>query len=500
MKLLISAILFCIHFIASGQINKFSVDLNVGSTHPFSALSTDYHNNYFSLLHTDAGVRYMFREKLGVKLDFGMDRFKNDNFGTYSESLVFQTLYFRSGIQAVVNVGKILQYSDWTKRIGLLVHSGLGYAVALGDTTPNAVGNPGFSDRMFNFIIGFTPQLKLGDRFALHGDVSLVSNFSQQYNFDFKAPASSRYGLIANISIGGSYYIGKEKTHSDWNFKTPEEIIPEDTVKTITPDTLVVRNDPDTDKDGIPNTADLCPQEPGLPDFDGCPKPPVNFSCQLERYPVFVFQGKKSQISPLYAPVIDSMARCMLNDPKRKLVIYGHADGQSDSSDVQDLSVRRGAQLKKEIVSRGISPDRIFVIGQGTKKADLPAEEQAVIKHNRVAYFKKVEKKPSHVRVLSTGETPDGLFYTVQIAAFKKLIKNSRYTKYGEVLVVSADDGFIKYSLDMFSSYEDAYARLKELKMKGLFQDAFIVPYFLGERISIQEAQQLVNGNDVLEK
>lgn len=500
MKLLISTTLLCIHLITFGQTNRLSIDLNVGSTHPFSALSANYHNNYFSLLHADAGARYMFREKLGVKIDFGMDRFKNDNFGTYSESLVFQTLYFRSGIQAVVNVGKILRYSDWTKRIGLLVHSGLGYAVALGDTTQNAIGSPGFSDQMFNFIIGFTPQLKLGNRFALHGDVSLVSNFNQQYNFDFKAPSGSRYGLIANISIGGSYYIGKEKTHNDWDFKTEEVIIPEDTTKIIKPDTLVVQTDLDTDKDGIPNTADLCPQEAGLPDFDGCPKPPLNFSCQLERYPVFVFQSKKSQLSALYTPVIDSMVRCMLNDPKRKLVIYGYADSQSDSSDVQDLSVRRGAQLKKEIVSRGISPDRIFVIGQGTKKADLPQEERAVIQHNRVVYFKKVEKKPSHVRVLSSGETPDGLFYTVQIAAFKKLVKNSRYTKYGEVLVVNGDDGFIKYSLDLFSSYEDAYARLKELKTKGLFQDAFIVPYFLGERISIQEAQELLNGNDVLEK
>ena len=498
MKLIVATALFCFHSLAFGQINKLSVDLNAGSTNPFSALSPDYYNNYFGLLHADAGVRYMFRDELGVKIDFGMDRFKNDDVGTYSESLKFQTLYFRSGIQGVVNIGKILRYSDWTKRIGLLGHAGMGYAVALGDTTQDMAGKKAFSDQRFNFIIGFTPQLKLGDRFALHGDVSLVSNFNQQYNFDFKQPSSSRYGLIANISIGGSYYIGQHKTHSDWNFETIETVIPEDTIKPVKSDSLIVQADLDTDKDGIPNAQDLCPKEPGLPDFDGCPQPPVHFSCQYETYPVFAFAAKRSQLSPLYKPVVDSMANCMLRDLKRKLVIYGHADAQTDSSDTQALSVRRGQQLKKELVSRGVSPDRIFVIGQGTRPADLPKEEQ--VKHNRIVYFKKVEKKPSHIHKMNSDEPLTGLLYTIQIGAFKRVIKNNKYAKYGEVLIVKADDGFIRYSLDVFSSYEEAYARLKELKTKGSFQDAFIAPYFLGERISIQQAQELLNGNDVLEK
>ncbi|MCE3296662.1 MAG: flagellar motor protein MotB [Crocinitomicaceae bacterium] len=500
MKLRIATTLLCFHFLSYGQTNKLSADLNIGSTHPFSALSPDYYSNYFGLLHTDAGVRYMFHKNLGIKIDFGMDRFQNDNVGTNKQSLEFQTLYFRSGIQGVVNIGKILHYSDWTKRIGLLGHAGFGYAVALGDTTQNTAGSKAFSDQMFNLLIGFTPQLKITDKLALHGDLTLVSNINQQYNFDFKAPSANRYGLIANISIGGSYYIGKEKTHSDWDFKVVEPIIPEDTVKITRPDTLLVQTDQDTDKDGVSNAKDLCPQEPGLPELDGCPQPPVHFSCQLEKYPVLVFAGRKSQISPLYAPVIDSMARCMMSDPKRKLVIYGHADSKSDSSDLQALSARRAQQLKKEIVSRGVSPDRIFAIGQGDKKAALPQEDEANVKHNRVVYFTKVEQKPNHIHVMKSGEPLQGLFYTIQVGAFKKLIRNNRFTKYGEVLVVKADDGFIKYSVDIFSSYQDAFDRLRELKKNGLFQDAFIVPYFLGERISIQEAQELLNGNDVLEK
>ncbi|MFN5417557.1 MAG: OmpA family protein [Flavobacteriia bacterium] len=502
MKTKLLSIVFLLNIIAFSQENannKFSFDYNLGITNPFTALSQNYYANYVGLFHADLGARYMFREKVGIKVDFGFDRFKNDNYGTYSESLPFSSFYFRSNIQGVLNVGKILHFSDWTNRIGLIMHSGIGYSHNIGDSSSNNTGAR-TSDNMFNFMIGVLPQVKINDRFAMNLDLSLISNMNQQYNFDFKENATSKYGMIANISVGGSYYIGKNKTHYDWNNKTIEKEIIKDSIPVLKQDSILA-NVYDTDKDGILDEEDMCPEEFGLKDFQGCPKPELTFDCDLNDFPVFVFNKAKHDLLSYYEPIIDSLAKCMLENKHKKIIIYGFTDDFGDSIYTEELSFNRANVIKTAIVLKGISPDRIFALGESRKKANLPENEKDIT-HNRVAYIEAISSNQDDIKVLESGEFLQGLFFTVQIGAYQKVMKNNKFNKLGKVLVSKSPDGFIRYSVDVFLNYEDAYEKWKKIRANGAMQDSFVSAYFLGEKITIKKAQELLllKGSDILQK
>lgn len=496
-------LVFSFHFLFFSQENnnnKFSVDFNLGITNPFSALSPNYYANYVDLFHSDLGLRYMPKEQLGLKLDFGFDRFRNDKFGVYSESLPFKSFYFRTNLQGVVNFGKILHFTDWTKKIGLIGHAGAGFSITVGDSATNSNSSTRLKDQMINLIYGVTPQFKVNDRLALNLDLTLISNLNQSYNFDFKSTATSKYGLVANISIGGSYYIGKNKTHYDWNYKAkPIEII-EDTSKVLPIDSLFVKLN-DLDKDGVIDDDDMCPEEFGIIAFQGCPKPELTFDCDLNDFPVFVFNKARHDILEIYHPIIDSIVKCMLENTKKKIIIYGYTDNYGDSIYTQELSFNRANEIKRAIVLKGISPERIFALGEGTKKATLPEDEKSIT-HNRVAYIETVSNNKDDIKALESGEYLQGLFFTVQIGAYKKELKNNKFNKLGKVLVSKSPDGFTRYSVGVFQNYEDAYELWKKIRGNGAMQDAFVGAYFLGEKITIKKAQELLllKGSDILQK
>ncbi|WP_227658730.1 hypothetical protein [Flavobacterium haoranii] len=128
----------------NGNYNKWSIDVNAGLSKPTAPFSVNYYASNTNFIHGDLGVRYMFNNKFGLKLDFGLDSFKNK-----SESNSFDGKYYRSSLQGVVNLGRVLSFEDWTQRLNLQAHSGLGFSFMTND---NFDGN----DDMTNFILGLT--------------------------------------------------------------------------------------------------------------------------------------------------------------------------------------------------------------------------------------------------------------------------------------------------------------------------------------------------------
>jgi OOP family OmpA-OmpF porin len=497
---LVSLVCFQTSFSQVGiKNNKLSLDYNLGSTNPISNLSPSYYANYLGLLHTDIGARYMLTNRFGFKADLGFDRFKNDEFKVYSNSLKFNSQLYRINIQAVSNIGKVLQFVDWTEKFGLIAHTGFGFSVLRGDTTINSTGKKTM-DNAFNFVVGLSPQFKITDRIATNIDISFVSVINPRYNFDFKNSALSSYGTVANISAGVSYYFGKEKSHVDWyNYKEIIEI--EDTIVKIDSN-LIVKVNYDQDEDGILDSLDFCPDVFGIIEFDGCPKPELSFDCNLNHYPIFQFKGARSEIQESYIPYLDSIAKCMLANPDKKIMIYGFTDDFGDEIYTDGLSQSRANQIKAALVERGVAEDRILTIGEGRKKAKLSEENRKIIKHNRLAFIETISKNQDDIRVLASGEYLQGLFFTVQIGAYRRELKNNKFGKLGKVLVTKTDDGIHRYSINVYTDYDEADKKWRELRKFGFAQDAFVAAYFLGERITIQEARRLIaeKGNSILQK
>lgn len=82
---------------------------------------------------------------------------------------------------------------------------------------------------------------------------------------------------------------------------------------------------------------------------------------------------------------------------------------------------------------------------------------------------------------------PDGLVFRVQIGAFKNPIDPSRFAGLAPIGAESTNFGFIRYQVGMFTDFQKANAVKNDLR-KLRYNDAFVVVYRNGKRISLAEA------------
>src|SRR5699024_3012216 len=131
-----------------------------------------------------------------------------------------------------------------------LVHAGVGYGVFSSDDPANID-----SDDLGFFTAGITPQIRLGDHFALTGDFSAYANFRQATSFDGTRPAANRgfKSLYFNGSIGLTYYIGSKEKHADWFHSNYAD----KRLEKLAGDIAGIRSDmQDSDHDGVANYLD----------------------------------------------------------------------------------------------------------------------------------------------------------------------------------------------------------------------------------------------------
>ncbi|OFZ61562.1 MAG: hypothetical protein A3D92_16115, partial [Bacteroidetes bacterium RIFCSPHIGHO2_02_FULL_44_7] len=97
-------------------------------------------------------------------------------------------------------------------------------------------------------------------------------------------------------------------------------------------------------------------------------------------------------------------------------------------------------------------------------------------------------------------EMKQGLFYTVQIGVFNRVV-GPEYT-YGmeELMTVRLPNGQVRYASGMFNSVEEAMPRRQKALNNGVV-GAFVTAYYKGERISLAEADRLLqeNGRSILQ-
>ena len=91
----------------------------------------------------------------------------------------------------------------------------------------------------------------------------------------------------------------------------------------------------------------------------------------------------------------------------------------------------------------------------------------------------------------------DGIYYRVQVAAFRKLQSVERVfgqTNLGKPVKIEFDEGLYKYTVGSFASYNDAQKFRDELAGSRKVTDAFVTAYRNGARISVQQAMSLNGG------
>lgn len=366
------------------NFNKWSIEVAGGVNKPQQPMTPGYFTSTPSAFVADLGVRYMFNNKFGLKADIGYNSFQ-----AKKESIDFETNYYRANLQAIANLGRILNFETWTKSIGLLSHTGFGYAQLRNEDND-------IQDKMGNFISGVTGQIKLSNRLALTGDFTTIVNFSQGTAFDgasLTPEARGFQGILFNGTVGLTVYLGKNEKHADWVIDNENEI--EELRQKITD---IENKMLDTDKDGV---ADYLDEEANTPagamvDTKGksVDKNNNNVADETEAYILKNYAGNtgdgsiiynndliKSLINGGYVAVYfdynkstptnvstegtDFILTYLRNNPSASVDIIGHADelGRSEYND--KLSAARANNVKNTLVKANIDASRLNVVGAG---------------------------------------------------------------------------------------------------------------------------------------
>jgi len=387
--------------------NHWSVEFNVGQNKPVSPFAEGYYaskpNTFFyfnGVEHYDAGIRYMFSNAFGMKLDLGIDFIKNQD---GSGSLDFEMQQYRIGLQGVANLGRVLRFETFTGRFGLLAHGGIQFA-----TREPSIGiNAGQKERDGGIIYGLTPQFRITNWLALTGDFTGMNNFRQHYNWDgsLADTKNSLSGMMFNTSLGLTVYIGsKEKKHADWYIPKgpiaqgdPEskkrldaiESQLADTDRDGVPDYLDSENNTiagvavdtkgraiDTNKNGIPDEMER--KTPGRVDqqFEGSDKQGAAYNAShananaltelVENGSINIFFDLNSATANSGSTNNVYMILQYLKDhPESRIQLTGYADHRGDEALNKELSQRRATNLKQLYVAQGIAASRIAIVGQG---------------------------------------------------------------------------------------------------------------------------------------
>ena len=412
MKKLILSILLSgsLAFVAKAQeaatpqeFNKWSVEASAGFNKAIAPFSAGFITPTLNLGHADLGVRYMFNEKFGAKLDYGFGSFQE-----LKDTKAFDTKYFRLNLQGVANVGRIMNFESFSSKLGMLFHMGGG----IGVVNPELNRFNDFNDKVYTMIFGLTPQIKLSEKVALVGDVSTILNGRQTITFDGSTailpstmanPATNNgfYGPNATWwtgSLGVNIYLGKATQHADWfiaanKYATKEELATQingikDMLKDSdgdgVPDYLDkepstpagARVSPsgatlDSDGDGTPDHLDKCPFQPGAAASNGCPVEVSRDEVDYLRKAIndgyvnvyYAFDSAK----PLGYSISSAqyISNFMKRNPGVSVEVKGYADELGEEDYNIKLSESRAKAVYDLLIASGVDASRVSYKGYG---------------------------------------------------------------------------------------------------------------------------------------
>ena len=135
----------------------------------------------------------------------------------------------------------------------------------------------------------------------------------------------------------------------------------------------------DSDNDGVYDDLDRCPNTPAGVQVgkDGCPVPstaPIATKSAVVTaegtwiYKGVQFETNSAELKPSAIPVLNEIAAGLKAQPDLRVEIQGHTDSRGSKQLNERLSQRRAESVKKYLISKGVSADRLEAKGYGPGK------------------------------------------------------------------------------------------------------------------------------------
>lgn len=383
------------------DFNTWSLEINAGMNNAITPFGEGYsasnESKFFSssFNHFDLGVRYMITSKFGLKLDLANDKISN---ASGSSSLPFETQQYRIGFQGVINAGRLMGFDEFTKTIGLLIHSG----VQISLLSPKAGINKGETEKNGGVMLGITPQIKLSNCLVLTADFTILSNVRQHFSWDgsISKQSNNLNGQMYNTALGITYFFGKKANHADWvipinNDEKVNEIIKRiDSVEELMSDSdrdgvvdhLDAQNNTptgvfvdtkgrflDVNNNGTPDDLESIKGVKQLTDEESISNSGISGDYALKS---LVESGSVNIYFDINEDIpnsgstnsISQIIEYLKQFPSSKITLLGFTDVRGDKKLNLELSERRADKVKKIFIDSGVDINRIYTNPQGVDK------------------------------------------------------------------------------------------------------------------------------------
>jgi len=126
---------------------------------------------------------------------------------------------------------------------------------------------------------------------------------------------------------------------------------------------------PDTDKDGVDDEKDKCPQLQGTIANNGCPEVKKEIAEKVSYAARRVYFNTASyQLRSVSYKGLNEVVNILKADPNLKLTVEGHTDNIGIADKNKILSLQRAYAVKEYLVQKGIKASRITIAGYGEEQ------------------------------------------------------------------------------------------------------------------------------------
>ncbi len=143
----------------------------------------------------------------------------------------------------------------------------------------------------------------------------------------------------------------------------------------------------DTDKDGIPDSKDKCPEVAGIAANNGCPE--VKAPEPTFNYSNLQFEFNSSVLKTSNYEILDQIARELKAYPNVRLMVNGHASEEGSVERNMTLSVDRATAVKTYLVNAGVKAENLITKGFGESAPVASNATEAGRELNRRVEFKR---------------------------------------------------------------------------------------------------------------
>ena len=183
-----------------------TLDLGVGLNRPSNDFTNPYSAKSVNGPTVDAGIRYMFKKKLGIKADVGFNRYGGD-------VPEFKANLTRVNAQIYYNVWDHLYNFQvrLPERLAIFLHAGPGMSFLKPLSAPfnsNTASN-------FNAIAGLAVHYGITDRLSVYVDASNIFNIGQKLAYEGNILANKTTATMATLTVGVAISINSNCYYCD---------------------------------------------------------------------------------------------------------------------------------------------------------------------------------------------------------------------------------------------------------------------------------------------